>query len=112
MDICVAPYKNKSDFYFSPMKAFEYMALRKPVVAAAVGQLNELISDRKTGLLYKPENPTHLSYLIQELIDDLVLRKKIGNNAYSWVRKNRTWDTNAKMILKCANNILKTGDNI
>lgn len=107
MDICVAPYKNESNFYFSPMKVFEYMALEKAVIAADIGQLSELISDRQTGLLYAPGNTSQLRDLIQELIKNTELRDKIGKNARKWVMKSRTWDSNAKIILESVNQILK-----
>src|SRR5438132_8116723 len=33
MDVAVAPYPLLDDFYFSPLKLFEYLAVGKPVVA-------------------------------------------------------------------------------
>lgn len=112
MDVCIAPYKPNSDFYFSPIKVFEYMALSKPVIAADIGQLSELISVHKTGMLYETGDLSQLTDSIQLLIDNLRLREIIGGNAYRWVKKNRTWDLNAKMIIKCANNIVKAASNI
>ncbi|HVG00160.1 MAG TPA: glycosyltransferase family 4 protein, partial [Chloroflexia bacterium] len=31
MDVAVAPYPNRADFYFSPLKVYEYMAAGRPV---------------------------------------------------------------------------------
>ncbi len=37
MDVAVAPYPNLPQFYFSPLKVYEYMAGGLPVVASRIG---------------------------------------------------------------------------
>ena len=54
MDVAVAPYVESENHYFSPLKLFEYMAAELPVVAAATGQIKEVIRDEENGLLYPP----------------------------------------------------------
>src|ERR1051326_6064134 len=44
-DIAVAPYPNLDhEFYFSPLKIFEYMACGVPVVAPKLGQIAEVVT--------------------------------------------------------------------
>ena len=54
MDLSVAPYLSDQDFYFSPLKVVESLATGTPVVASRLGQLEYLIDDGKTGLLFVP----------------------------------------------------------
>jgi len=41
LDVAVAPYPPLEDFYYSPLKIFEYMAAGLPIVASAIGQISE-----------------------------------------------------------------------
>src|SRR5439155_81035 len=54
MDVAVAPYPDLPDFYFSPLKVYEYMAAGRAVVASDIGMLPQLIEDGVSGLLYPP----------------------------------------------------------
>src|SRR5205823_5775752 len=51
MDIAVAPYRASSDFYFSPLKLYEYLAVGKAVVATNVGQIAQVIHHGENGYL-------------------------------------------------------------
>ena len=67
--------------------ALESMACGTPVIAARVGGLQYLLSHRKTGLLVKPEDPRSLAVAIKTLIQNPVLRKKLGLHARREARK-------------------------
>src|SRR6266705_3504937 len=54
MDVAVAPSPALANFYFSPLKVYEYMAAGLPVVASRIGQLAGLIQDSVTGLHCAP----------------------------------------------------------
>jgi glycosyltransferase involved in cell wall biosynthesis len=56
MDITVAPYPAQPNFYFSPLKVVESLATGRPVVAPRIGQIESLITDGVTGLLYQPDD--------------------------------------------------------
>lgn len=57
----------------------EYMALGKPVVATIGGGTEELVISDETGFLVQPSNHWSLAGMIERLIDDEDLRKKMGN---------------------------------
>ncbi len=40
MDIATAPYPQLNDFYFSPLKLFEYMSAGRAIVASRIGQID------------------------------------------------------------------------
>jgi glycosyltransferase involved in cell wall biosynthesis len=50
MDITCAPYGEQENFYFSPIKIFEYMAVGKAVVAGNIGQVANLVQHEENGL--------------------------------------------------------------
>ena len=59
-DIAVAPYQPNDFFYFSPLKIFEYMAVGCVVIAPGLGQINDLIEDGISGVLYNVNKPDEL----------------------------------------------------
>src|SRR5260370_22136858 len=61
MDVAAAPYPNLPQFYFSPLKVFEYMAGGLPVVASRIGQLGKLIEPGVNGLLVPPGDASALA---------------------------------------------------
>lgn len=92
MDIAVAPYPQLPDFYFSPLKIYEYMAARLPVVATRVGHLPEVINHGVTGMLTEPGDPGALCALLRQLVDDASLRQRLGEAARRFVTEHHSWD--------------------
>lgn len=102
-DIALAPYpKHDHDFYFSPLKLFEYMACGIPVVAAKLGQITETVRHGKTGWLYPPGNLNALTASCERLLDDEPLRRKLGMAAATLIHNKFTWDGNAARVVVLA----------
>jgi len=102
-DIALAPYPRPDHaFYFSPLKLFEYMACGVATVAADVGQISEVVTDGKTGLLYPPGDVNALAARCERLLANPKLRADIGNAAATLVRRKFTWDKNAERVVKLA----------
>ena len=102
-DIALAPYpKPDHDFYFSPLKLFEYMACGVPVVAADLGQISEVVTNGKTGLLYPAGNLSALAARCEKLLRDGQLRAKIGRTSAELVHRKYTWAHNADYVIKLA----------
>jgi glycosyltransferase involved in cell wall biosynthesis len=107
MDVTVAPYTPHENFYYSPIKIFEYMVMGKPVVAGALGQVKDLIHDGETGLLYEPGNIAQLTAALATLAQDAQFTRAIGEKAGAWVRRERTWENNARMVIEAAQRLMK-----
>lgn len=105
MDIAVAPYTPNDNFYFSPMKIFEYMAAGTAVVAAAIGQVKEAVRHGETGLLYEPGNIQELTNCLQYLIKNEAARRQLGLAGRAWVQRNQTWKQNASTVIDTACNL-------
>lgn len=61
-----------------PNTVLEAMAAGVPVVATRVGGVDELVVDGVTGLLVEPAKPDQLAGAVGRLIDDEVLRRRMG----------------------------------
>jgi glycosyltransferase involved in cell wall biosynthesis len=70
-----------------PNSAIEALAAGRPVVAAAHGGLTEIVRDRSTGLLVRPNDPAALAKALRELADDPGRRARMGEAAASDARE-------------------------
>ena len=99
MDVAVAPYPAVGNFYYSPLKLFEYMAAGRAVVASRVGQVAQVITHHVDGLLYEPGHQTGLMNCLCELRDSSALRLELGENARR-ASRDFTWEQNATRVVK------------
>lgn len=102
MDVAVAPYPNHADFYFSPLKVYEYMAAGLPVVASEIGQLATLIEHDRTGLLCEPGDPVALADAIERLRQQPQLRAQLGREARETMLREHSWDAVVQRIVTIA----------
>ena len=107
MDITVAPYIPNDQFYYSPIKIFEYMAMAKPVVAGRIGQVEEVIRHSETGWLFEPGNISQLAAALNKLLEDTALRRRLGEQAREWVVRERTWECNARCVIEIATELIE-----
>lgn len=102
MDAAVAPYPDLENFYFSPLKVYEYMAASLPTVASNIGQLTDLIEDGVNGLLCPPGDARALAEALGRLQADPWLAAELGEAARRTIRANHTWNHVARQILEHA----------
>jgi glycosyltransferase involved in cell wall biosynthesis len=98
MDTAIAPYPALDNFYFSPLKLFEYMAAGRAVVASRVGQVADVVADGVTGLLFEPGDLVGLVHCIRRLRNNPALREELGRNANA-ACSERTWTHNAAKVI-------------
>lgn len=70
----------------------EAMAHGKPVVASAVGGLQNLVRHEETGLLVPPGDVAALREAIRRLLADSGLRVRLGSAARERIRDGYSWD--------------------
>lgn len=99
MDVALAPYPLLGDFYFSPLKVFEYMGAGRAVVASRIGQIASLVRDGETGRLYEPGDIEGAARAVVELARDGALRMRLGAAAQALALEQYTWDAVAGRIL-------------
>ena len=101
-DILVIPnsaQENISKYYTSPLKLFEYMAAKKPIVASNLPSLTEILSHHENSILCEADNPPSLARSIREALENKDLADTISTNAFRDV-KNYTWENRTKEIIK------------
>lgn len=107
MDIVLAPYQPHDFFYFSPIKLFEYMASGRAVVAAALGQIAEVV-DGTNGLLYDPKAPETLTAQVLHLTENEELRRHLGEAARQTIESSYTWSHNAARVAAALQRAVET----
>jgi glycosyltransferase involved in cell wall biosynthesis len=96
MDICVLP---GFSWYGSPMKIFEYAAMKKPIVGPDIPPLTDVFINGKSVLLTEKNNSVDIAEKIIYLFKNPESRKLLGENAYNTVKENNTWTRNIEKIL-------------
>lgn len=96
-DIAILPDSNP---FGSPMKIFEYMAMRTPIVAPRYTPIEEVIRDRDNGVLFTPRNQEDCIGQIKRLIYQPEFRVRLGEKAREDVLRKHTWDKNVEKLLE------------
>jgi glycosyltransferase involved in cell wall biosynthesis len=102
-DVGVAPFDVSAhgplalDFYWSPLKVFEYMASGLPVVAPRIPRLTEIVRDGREGVLYDAARPRALAAALERLTD-AALRQRLGRAARDRVVSEFSWTRHAARL--------------
>ncbi len=88
-----------SEFFGSPTKLFEYMAMAKGIVASRLGQIAEVLADEETALLVPPGNARALTDALLRLSESRELRERLGTRARAACLARYTWKHNAARVL-------------
>jgi glycosyltransferase involved in cell wall biosynthesis len=111
-DVLVMPYTSRMTIkggataaeFTSPIKLFEYMASRRPIVATSLSTIKEILEDGGNALLVEPDDVELLAKGIKRVLEDPALAEKLAIQAGSDVKKY-TWEERAKRILNGLGNL-------
>lgn len=93
-DICVAPlgYNDRNVVQgCCPIKILEYMACGKPIIAANLPVVRELVCPDMEALLFTPDDPAALAQAILTLLTEQSLAQTLGQNAAHRAWREFTW---------------------
>jgi glycosyltransferase involved in cell wall biosynthesis len=107
MDIAVAPNLAGKKLDDLSAHILEYMAMSKAVVAANIEEVQEIIADGETGVLYEPGNVAQLVAALTKVASDEQFCCRLGDKARAWVQKERTWDNNVRQVVKAASSLIE-----
>jgi glycosyltransferase involved in cell wall biosynthesis len=94
-DLTVLPSRHEG----MPNVILESLACGVPVVATRVADNEILVPDGKVGFIVESEDAVGLATRIRELLDDSVLREKLGATARSWIVENFSADRMAEKMI-------------
>jgi glycosyltransferase involved in cell wall biosynthesis len=75
-----------------PTKLLEYMAAGRPVVAAAAGQVAELVSSAEAGIVCPPEDAVAVAAAVRRLAANDAEGRRMGANGRRYVEDHLSRD--------------------
>jgi glycosyltransferase involved in cell wall biosynthesis len=102
MDICIIPH---AEWYGSPTKLFEYAASGKPVIAPAVGPIEEIIRHGENGLLFQPLELDDLTSKILDLANNALLCQKLGSQLKRHIFEHYTLSQTTTQLINILNSL-------
>ncbi len=94
--------------FTSPLKLFEYMAARVPIVASDLPSTREVLTHGVNAILVPPGDPRALAESIRELLEDWALAERIAQKAFEDVQEY-TWEKRAQKIIRFLRSLPKSG---
>ena len=98
-DILIMPFPDIKHYrsYMSPLKMFEYMASRRPIISSDLPSVREIL-DEDTCLFYSPGDMNDLSKKINILLNDSNLMNRLSENSHRKIQ-DFTWENRSNKIL-------------
>jgi glycosyltransferase involved in cell wall biosynthesis len=115
-DLLISPHvpnADGSEFFGSPTKLFEYMAMEKPIVASALGQIGDVVSGKGAtrlgtmppgegkmgGFLFEPGDAAGFKNMLQRVVNDMPAALMVAQAARVEVLNRYTWKRHVDAIL-------------
>jgi len=98
MDILVYP-TTKANLFQSPIKIFEYMAARKPIVVAETPQTKVILEEGKSALFFPPEDVLCLAEKMLKFIECPEIAMSCAKLAHETVITHHSWEARLDKIL-------------
>jgi glycosyltransferase involved in cell wall biosynthesis len=110
--IGIAPFETSRhryleiDFYWSPVKIFEYMAMALPVVTIDVPALRRMVRPGLEGLLYPEGNVAALARSIGDLLDSPQRAAELGRSGRARVVAEFSWRAHCAALDRILRNLV------
>jgi glycosyltransferase involved in cell wall biosynthesis len=104
-DVLFVPAIHNSDgseFFCSPIKLFEYMAMQKPVIASGIGPIKDILHNNINGVLVRPNSPSELTEQTVRIFRSPSDAARLAAQARADVVAHHTWQMNAQRVIDFA----------
>jgi len=109
-DICLSSFAiNILTDSIIPTKILEYLACGKPVLSTPLKGTVELLPNENYGIVYSQLDDFISS--IEKLLQNKTQLDKLGENGFSYIKKNHYWDSLADQLIKIFDNLIKNQNN-
>ncbi|MEK7551807.1 MAG: glycosyltransferase family 4 protein [Patescibacteria group bacterium] len=100
VDIFLMPFPDTEHFryYMSPLKMFEYMAAKRPIVTTNLPSIREVLNET-TAMIVPPGNPAKLEQAINYLLDNPKIGEELSRLSFLKVSQY-TWEERCRIILE------------
>jgi len=95
------PQNQHYAFYMSPLKMFEYMASKRPIIASDLPSIREVLNENNA-VIVEPDNPKNLARGIEKVFADKGLAERISEQAFRDVDKYK-WKNRVENIINFIN---------
>jgi glycosyltransferase involved in cell wall biosynthesis len=99
MDAAVVLAPPGQPFHYSPLKVAEYLAAGLPIVAPAIGQLAERLTDGVDAIVVPPHDVNALAAALRRLRDDPEERARLGKAARAAAEAEWSWEHQARRVI-------------
>lgn len=82
-----------------PIKLFEYMLAKLPIISSDFEFWKPLVEGNNCGVMVNPLDTDQIAEKITYLLDNPELCEELGNNGYKAVLENYSWESQAKNLL-------------
>lgn len=115
MDVLLAPNLTSMKGYgginnigkwTSPLKLFEYMAAKKPILASDIEVLKEVLVHEKNSILCDPDDNEAWQAGLRRLLSDRELADQLTSKAFADLTEKYTWSKRAGALLAFINSRL------
>lgn len=111
MDALIAPYQSymlagsgiKTGKCMSPLKIFEYMALKKPIISSDLPVICEVLTDEVNAIVCHEDDVDEWIRAIEKLYKDNECAERITEYAYQELVEKYTWNKRAENLLRIIN---------
>lgn len=103
-DVLIMPYKTDIDYQImdidstSPLKLFEYMASKRPIVSSDIPAISKVLQHNHSALLAEPNNIAQIAKNVRDLLDNVEDANRLADNASEEVKKYE-WMERCKKII-------------
>lgn len=93
------PNPDGTEFFGSPTKLFEYLAMGKPIVASRLAQLGDVLEHDVTAILCEPGDPRALAAGLASILDQPERARQLALNARRVAVERHAWEHHTRRIL-------------
>jgi glycosyltransferase involved in cell wall biosynthesis len=94
----------------TPLKPYEALAMARPLVVADLPALTEIAAPDERGLAFPAGDAEALATVLERLIDDPELGRRMGAAGRDWVARERSWAANGPRFRAVYDEVLERWD--